>query len=220
MRLDTDGLDDIEMTSGARAERQERRAGRKSKRTGKKGTRMEKRTTRKAARTTKKAERILKRKARKDARKLKPRRNKRGEMVYTDAVPVVTEVPTGTGVDLVKTDPNTGEVTKLDLTDVKTIPSTMPNVPPIKVDKKDVPDGKEKDLNVTPDGNVTVDYTEPETEEVDFGDGTTGRVPSDFAEDPGMSKKLKTGLIIGGVVLVVGVIATILIVRAKKKKGK
>jgi hypothetical protein len=242
MRIITDSpITNDDAYSNAKGDGKARRAARKSKRSGRQKSFGDKGMTnkefrqsqkegrkalkggskeeKKAARQARRSERKTRRKARRNARKLSMDTNKDGKVTFKDLIhPLKRKKNASTGqASWVKVNPDGSEEIVPDDKVEEVKGNGGVKVPVAEEDLVGV-----ENAQANPDGTVIAEIPEENVEEMTFDDGSTGYGKKADVEggenDKGMSKKLKTGLIIGGIVLVVGVVATILIVQARKKK--
>jgi hypothetical protein len=205
-----DNFSEARGTSKKKQERQSQRSTRKLK----SGTKEE----RKEVRGAKREERQAKRKARRNARKLKLDKNRDGKITFKDFIPKLRKETSSTGqARWVKDNPDgTKEVVPDNR--VEEVKGSGGVKTPVDGDDLKGATTAQSDTN----GNgVTASFPETAVEEAEFEDGTTGYVKKDDLDggsnDKGMSKGLKIGLIIGGVV--VATVITILVVKSMKSKS-
>lgn len=189
-----------------------------AKRQGQRGT---KRTDRKTQRDLRKSERVAERKenrdrrratrkAKKDARALK-KVSKNGKEIYQDKLPTLNKDASGNFTKTLED----GTSVSVPANQTQTI--VAPNGTSTTFDKKDIDTPKELIKNINPTTNqveLIKEYT-PEETEVAFDNAGNEQVYKK-ADVGGMSKGLKTGLIIGGSVVALALIALV-IYKFKKK---
>jgi len=195
-----------EATSNASGKRDARRQNRKNKRKDKEGFFSD---SKKDIRKGKRTKRQEKRKAKKSARKLKLDKNSDGSITFTDFIPKLrkSKNPSTGELEITKKNPD-GSIVKIAPRQVKEIDTGLAGK--VLIDSEDV---KNSEM-VIENGEPVVKLKESEVEKVDFPDGSIGFARKN--EVDGMSKGLKTGLIVGGSALVLGLI-TFLIVKSNKK---